>query len=120
MPTDERRVVRAIDEAQDPRDAAAEMIRFWEKARADGHISAAEAMEVRIRLARIQRECDEALLAVQWADAGERRAAGHLLGHMPAHVDRYERSILRRAQEIGYAIADNIVQFPVADATGAD
>lgn len=113
MPTGERRVVRAVNEAQDPHDETQELLRFWERARADGLISASEMMEVHIRLRRLLRECQEAVLVAEWADAGERRAAGYLLGEVPAHVERYERSILRRADELGFSLLpDNIVPFP--------
>lgn len=76
-----------------------------------------ELLSVRVRLDRLKRECDEALVAVEWADAGERRAAGYLLGAVPAHVERLERSILRRADELGMSLVpDNIIPFPHGDA----
>lgn len=114
IPTDERRVVRAIDETQDPRDAVRAALLWWSVVLARG-ATLRDLYEMRWRLEEILHECDEALIAIEWTDAGERRAAGYLLGQVPARVDRYERSIRRRAREIGYDLPDNVIPFPTGE-----
>lgn len=115
MTSHERRAVRAIAEVEDVYDALGEFRRMFEEACADGLISPSEVSRTRLLLARLARECAEALIAAQWTDAGERRAWGELAGGVTPRTLRYEREIARQAEEIGYDLG-RLVPWTEAEA----
>ncbi len=119
MTSHERRAVRAIAEVEEVYDALGEFRRMFEEACADGTINPAEMMRARVMLARLARECAEALIAAQWTDAGERRAWGELAGGVTPRTLRYEREIARQAEEVGYDLG-RIMTWGDAGATHQD
>lgn len=112
MPTHERRAVRAITEAEDVLDDARALGDWLERSYADGTMTAAEIMEGRVRLDRLNRNALESVIAAQWTDAGERRAWGELADGPTPRLEHYERQILRQADSIGFELG-RMVEFPV-------
>lgn len=116
VPSNERRAVWAIGEAQDVRDAANTLALVADAALADGDVTPAEARRMVTQTRRVLREAQESLLAAEWTDAGERGAVAQL-APSPATEPRwrrYEREIAQEAARIGFALpgAANVVPFP--------
>ncbi len=97
----EPRVDRAVDEAQDVRDHAAELVAYIGKATADGIVTPEEAAEIARRGERVKREAEEVVVATEWTKAGQLRAVAALTGRDSVNAMTREAQVLVRASEIG-------------------
>lgn len=99
-----RRASVALEQVEQVRDKAAGLVQRIDEALADRELTDDEIADIVKRSREVARESEEAQLAVEWTENGERRAVAGLTGRGSANAELRDMEIVRRAHDIGFVL----------------
>lgn len=101
-----RRADVALEQIEETRDAAVALVEEIDQALGDGRVDAQELGRIVARARRVRDEAEQAQVAGEWTENGERLAVAQLTGRPSANAVLRDVEIARRGLAVGLHLSN--------------